>query len=318
MRILIVRTDSIGDVMLTLPMAYYIKQCYPASTVLFLGKSYTKDIIERCLWVDEFVNADNAFLLEDQVRWLKQLKIDLVIFALPDSRWMKAAYGAGIPKRIGTGHRLSSWRWANVRPMFSRKKSTLHEAQLNLKLLSSIGFQVMPTLADLNEIPLLRFNTTQKKKRIIVHPFSQGSALNWTLDQYDELVGELKVLNYEIVISGTAKDQLSLSEYPGKYLHEVESVCGKFTLDQFMDYIAESTILLACSTGPLHIAASAGIHAVGLYVDRIPIHPGRWSPIGQVVHILKEEDVGQTRIDINPVSVATFLKSIMELPTTRH
>jgi heptosyltransferase-3 len=88
MRILIARTDSIGDVMLTLPMAYYLKKLFPSSCVFFLGKSYTKDIIERCLWVDEFLNADNAYLLEDQVRWLQQLKLDLVIFALPEPRWM--------------------------------------------------------------------------------------------------------------------------------------------------------------------------------------------------------------------------------------
>ena len=44
-RIMIVRTDSIGDVMLTLPMAFYIKQTFPNAELFFLGKSYTKDII---------------------------------------------------------------------------------------------------------------------------------------------------------------------------------------------------------------------------------------------------------------------------------
>ena len=318
MRILIARTDSIGDVMLTLPMAYYLKKLFPSSCVFFLGKSYTKDIIERCLWVDEFLNADNAYLLEDQVRWLQQLKLDLVIFALPEPRWMKAAHCAGVPKRIATGHRFSSWRWANQRPMFGRKNSPLHEAQLNLKLLTGLGFHSIPSIVELNTLPLLRFNTTHSKKRIIIHPFSQGSALNWTLDQYDELVGLLHHQEYEMVISGTKKDQEVLSMYQGSHLQHIESVCGKFSLSELIDFIAESTALIACSTGPLHLAAQAGIHAVGLYVNRIPIHPGRWQPLGRKVHILAEEDSGQEKITTSPASVATFLRSIMEHPTTKR
>jgi ADP-heptose:LPS heptosyltransferase len=317
-RILISRTDSIGDVMLTLPMAYYIKQLFPDARVFFLGKSYTQAIIERCQWVDQFVNADRATAMPEQMRLLQDLKLDIVIFALPDARWMRAAYMAKIPQRIATGHRVSSWRWATRRPLFGRKNSNLHEAQLNLKLLLPLGLKNIPSLSELNEISLLKWNSSNRKKRLIVHPFSQGSALNWTLHQYDELVGNLMEMGWEIVISGTEKDQLILSEFGGEYLSKVQSVCGQFSLPAFMDYISESSILLACSTGPLHIAASAGIHAVGLYVDRRPIHPGRWSPLGPNVHILEEVDAGQNQIMMSPISVATFLMSIAEHPTTKR
>jgi heptosyltransferase III len=315
-RILISRTDSIGDVMLTLPMAYYIKQLFPGARVLFLGKSYTQAIIERCLWVDQFVNADRVTAIIDQVQMLEDLKLDMVIFALPDSRWMRAASFAKIPQRIATGHRISSWRWANRRPLFGRKNSNLHEAQLNLKLLLPLGLKNIPSLTELNAIPLLKWNHLTRAKRLIIHPFSQGSALNWTLHQYDELVGILMEMGWEMVISGTEKDQSVLSQFGGQYLPQVKSVCGEFSLSAFMDYISESSILLACSTGPLHLAASAGIHAVGLYVDRRPIHPGRWSPLGLNVHIIEEADTGQSQIMTSPTSVATFLKSIVEHPTT--
>lgn len=318
MRILICRTDSIGDVMLTLPMAYYIKQMMPNAHVMFLGKSYTQAIIERCLWVDDFLNSDNAYTLEDAVQLIETTKPDTMLFALPDKKWMKAAYKAKVPKRVATGHRLASWRWANVRPMFGRKNSDLHEAQLNLKLLDCLGFNENPTLEELNKLELLYFNSTRKVRRLIIHPFSQGSALNWTLSDYDELVGMLSDTDWEIVISGTQKDQSELTNFSGKNLLRIDSVCGLFTLSDFIDYVAESSVLLACSTGPLHLAATSGIHAVGLYVDRRPIHPERWAPLGKHVHVIKESDSKQEQVMISPSLVATFLKSIMEPLATKH
>ena len=52
------RTDSLGDVILTLPMTYLLKSNFPGSTVSFLGRSYTRDIIECCEYVDCFLDWD--------------------------------------------------------------------------------------------------------------------------------------------------------------------------------------------------------------------------------------------------------------------
>jgi ADP-heptose:LPS heptosyltransferase len=317
-RIMIVRTDSIGDVMLTLPLAFYIKQIFPKAELFFLGKSYTKDIIGRCLWVDRFINADDFQTLSESKEMMATMHLDVVVFALPDKFWMKVSHLASIPMRIATGHRLASWRWATHRPMFGRKNSDLHEAQLNLKLLVPMGFREIPSIQELSKLNLLSFNTSEKRRRLIIHPFSQGSALNWSMEQYDELVGLLNNEDWEIVVSGTAKDAQRLSAFNGVHLNSIPSVCGQFDLGEFIDYIADSEMLLACSTGPLHIAAAAGIKSVGLYVDRRPIHPGRWSPIGRQVFIIKEEDQGQTEILTKPSEVATFLKTTMALPTTKQ
>ena len=316
-RIMIVRTDSIGDVMLTLPMAYFVKQLYPLAEIVFMGKSYTKDIINRCPFIDRFVNADEYHELRDTKSLFAELNLDAVVFALPDKFWMKAAHNAKVKVRIATGHRWYSWMWATHRPMFGRKNSPLHEAQLNLKLLQPLGLPSIPDLERLGELTLLKSTSSVGQNRLIIHPFSQGSALNWTLDEYDALVGMIKDEPWEVVVTGTAKDAETLRQFKGKYLTTVPSVCGHFSLNQFIDYIGESRALLACSTGPLHIAAAMGIKAVGLYVDRRPIHPGRWSPIGAQVYVLKEADEGQNQILITPSEVATFLRTTMGSPTTK-
>jgi ADP-heptose:LPS heptosyltransferase len=38
--------------------------------------------------------------------------------------------------------------------------------------------------------------------------------------------------------------------------------------------------LVACSTGPLHIAGLLNKKAVGLFSPKKPIRPGRWRPLG--------------------------------------
>ena len=43
-RIIISRTDSIGDVMLTLPMCVWLKKNIPGVELIYLGKNYTKPV----------------------------------------------------------------------------------------------------------------------------------------------------------------------------------------------------------------------------------------------------------------------------------
>ena len=56
--IIISRIDGIGDVVLTLPVAGLLKKLKPNSKIFFLGRSYTKAIIDSCEHIDVFLNWD--------------------------------------------------------------------------------------------------------------------------------------------------------------------------------------------------------------------------------------------------------------------
>jgi len=56
----------------------------------------------------------------------------------------------------------------------------------------------------------------------------------------------------------------------------------KFSLGGLISLISKAQALIACSTGPLHIAGILEIKAIGLFSSRIPIHPGRWKPLGNL------------------------------------
>ena len=83
-RILISRTDAIGDVVLTLPLCGALKKYLPKVEVLFLGRTYTKEVIAKSKFVDGFVNADDLLRLPEAeaVAYLKSLKVDAIIHVL--------------------------------------------------------------------------------------------------------------------------------------------------------------------------------------------------------------------------------------------
>ena len=67
---------------------------------------------------------------------------------------------------------------------------------------------------------------------------------------------------------------------------EVINMTGKLSLQQFIAFIDHCDVLIAASTGPLHIASALGKKAIGLFAPMRPIHPGRWKPIGAKANYL--------------------------------
>jgi heptosyltransferase-3 len=54
--------------------------------------------------------------------------------------------------------------------------------------------------------------------------------------------------------------------------------------------------LVAAGTGPLHIAAALGIHALGLFPPIKPMDPGRWAPVGvQAEFLVLNKDCQECR-----------------------
>ena len=86
--IIISRTDAIGDVMLTLPLCGIIKQKYPKAKIIFLGRTYTEDIIKCCEFVDEFINADVLLKMDDTTatQELKKLNADVFLHIFPNKK----------------------------------------------------------------------------------------------------------------------------------------------------------------------------------------------------------------------------------------
>jgi ADP-heptose:LPS heptosyltransferase len=293
---LVSRTDAIGDVVLTLPVCGRLKQLFPGCRVVLIGRTYTAPVAAACPWVDDFLNLDELLQLAEaaQITALRAYAAAAIIHVFPNKTLARLAQKARIPLRIGTRSRWQHWLTCNRLVALSRRHSPLHEAQLNPRLLQPLGDTSEPSLADL--APLVRLRPTelladvwqeQLSRRqpgqlnLILHPRSRGSAREWGLDNFGRLARLLHQAGHRVFVTGTAAEGEELTGWLQQNAAFLTAdLTGQLSLPQFMAFIAAADGLVAGSTGPLHLAAALGRHALGLYPPIRPMHPGRWAPLG--------------------------------------
>ena len=291
MKFIISRTDAIGDVVLTLPVAGVLKTLFPDSYIYFLGRAYTREVINACVHVDEFLNWDEWKDLPEQeaTNALKAQNADTIIHVFPDKKIASIAKRAGISQRIGTTNRLYHWWTCNTLVKLSRKNSPYHESQLNLKLLVPLGakdlysFNEIAGFYGLTRLSPLPNNIAallaKDRFNLILHPKSRGHGAEWGLENFRRLITILPQDRYKIFLSGTAEEGKLLTSLTQDFPF-VTDLTGRLSLKEFIAFIAAADGLVASGTGPLHLAAALGSHALGLFPPRRPIHPGRWAPVG--------------------------------------
>lgn len=294
--IIISRTDSIGDVVLTLPVAAVLKKHFPGLKIGFLGRAYTKPVIEACSWVDEFIDLGDFMQSETTVCGEAP---EAILHVFPVRSIAQRAKQLDIPLRVGTWSRLYHLATCNRLVTLSRRRSPLHEAQLNLELLNAFGIDThYPTeeigqlfgLERLAPLPDAFAGLLSKDAyNLILHPKSQGSAREWGLDNFIRLVRLLDPARYRVFISGTAKERVQLQPLFDSVGDRVTDITGQMPLGQFISFISRCDGLVANSTGPLHIAAALGRDAFGIYPAIRPMHPGRWAPLGPGAHAYAED-----------------------------
>ncbi|MGI4884813.1 MAG: glycosyltransferase family 9 protein [Janthinobacterium lividum] len=293
---LVSRTDAIGDVVLTLPVAGRLKQLFPGCRVVFIGRAYTAPVAAACPWVDEVLDFDELQKLPvaAQVGALRAFEALAIVHVFPNRALAILARRARIPVRIGTRNRWWHWLSCNRLVALSRRHSPLHEAQLNLQLLKPLGGAetvALPAVADLVRLrapmPLgapwqqLLAQRRPGQFNVVLHPRSRGSAREWGLDNFGCLAQVLHSAGHQVFVTGTAAEGTELAGWlaaNAPYL--AADLTGQLDLPQFLAFLAAADGVVAGSTGPLHLAAALGRHALGLYPPIRPMHPGRWGPLG--------------------------------------
>ncbi len=277
-------------------MAGFIKKHFPDCKLFFMGRSYTKDVIGLSKYVDGFINYDDIEKLDKQKQseYLKTIFADVFVHVFPKKEIASLAKNAGIPLRVGTTNRLYHWFTCNKLIKLSRKNSDKHEGQLNFKLLEFLNVDTDVSLNEVSNfygftnLPLLNkeFETLIDKTKfnIILHPKSKGSAREWGLDNFEKLIELLPKQKFKIFISGTGEEGKLMPEFLKN--KDITDLTGKLSLQQFIAFIDTANGLVAASTGPLHIAAALNKKAIGLFVPKRPMHPGRWMPIGKDAHAI--------------------------------
>jgi heptosyltransferase III len=290
--LLIVRTDRIGDVILSLPLAELVKKHYPDCKVTFLLKDYTKSIAEGNPFIDNILilkENNKKVTLSNNIKQIKDKSFDSVVVVYPTFITSLIIFLSRIKNRIGTGYRWYSILF-NHKLYEHRKDALRHELEYNINLLKYFGINetVTPSNVQFNlnigRAEEERVKTILKVKEIklkqpviMVHPGSGGSAVDLPLTKFKELIEMMcSKFNTEILITGS-KSEMELCHslhIPGK----TKNLSGLFDLSELKALINYSDIFIANSTGPIHIAAALGKYVFGFYPKIAQCSPKRWGP----------------------------------------
>lgn len=288
--ILIVRTDRIGDVVLTLPVASILKKHFPGCRVSFLLRQNTRPIAVNNLYIDDvitLVEEGGRPAIAKNVALLKN-KYDLCVIAYPSYALALILFLSNIKTRIGTGYRWFSFLF-NKKIYEHRKHGERHELEYNIRLLKALGinedvnvgnvlFGISPSQEIKERIreELNNLGIDFSKRIIIVHPGSGGSAVDLPVEKLRTIINSLSNESVEILITGSKSEtelcqSLTLNS-------SVKNLAGRFDLAELIALIDQSYLMIANSTGPIHIAATLGKYVIGFYPKFTVASAKRWGP----------------------------------------
>ncbi len=290
--LLIVRTDRIGDVVLSLPLAQIIKKYYPECKITFLVRNYTKDLLENHPFIDNTIilhELNGKIPILKNVELIKSLNFDSCIIVYPTFQTSLIIFLCSIKNRIGTGYRWYSLLFNN-KIYEHRKYAERHELEYNVNLLKALGIneKVNPESVNFNlsinkesnekiENLLKNHDINFDEPVIIVHPGSGGSAVDLPLNKFKELVEVLLKKNkFQILITGS-KDEIDICNNL-KINDKIKNFTGLLNLSELIALINKTDIFVANSTGPLHIAAALGKYTIGFYPNLLACSAKRWGP----------------------------------------
>jgi heptosyltransferase-2 len=303
-RFLIVRTDKVGDVILTLPVITNIRLAYPDAFIGFLARGYTQKVLEGNPYLNEIILYEplnkhkgiKGFF--ELVKLIRSYKFDISIIVFPTFKIALAVFLAKVPLRIGVGYRWYSFLF-NKRVYFHRSKVEKHELEYNLELLKPLDISIRDKTIKiwLNEYDkkfaedFFKKNKINFNKKVVsIHPGRSVSTLNWSFNNYARLIDIIhKDLDYEIILI-EGKDEKDITKRVLENTHYKPVVLsGSADIKQVAAVISNLNLHISSSTGTMHIAAAMNVPTLSFFCPIFVLQPKRWGPWGNKSIILQPE-----------------------------
>ncbi len=310
-RILVSRTDKIGDLILSIPSFYILKKMYPETEIIVLVRSYNYDIIKDLNYIDRVIKIDD-FTQKEFLEKISYFKADVFI-ALYDDKYISILAKASKAKiRIGPISKISSFLTYNKGIIQKRSFSKKNEAEYNLDLIKKLNpkkfeecFEISSNLVlseDNLKIANLYYeenNLQRYEKILVVNPFIGGSAKNLRDEEYVSILEKLIEKHEEklgIIITCHINEEVRaenlIKKLPSK---NIFLFANSYSIMNIAAIIQKADAYFGGSTGPTHIAGVLGKKIVAIYPNKKTQHPTRWgifNPHSQrdVIYIIPDKD----------------------------
>jgi heptosyltransferase-2 len=301
-KILVCRTDRMGDVILSTPVLSALRRSFPEAHIAMLVRPYTKELVEGNPNINELIIYDQVnehagykgiALLAKQIR---EKKFDLAIVLYPSWAIAWLLWLAGIPVRIGSGYRPYFFLF-NRHVWVHRSRIEKHEVEYNLDWLKPLGIEntrrdLFLGLTESDNKFASEFFKEHKLAAddvvVAIHPGSSGSALNWPLENYGKLADLLiDRLDYRVIITGSKAEQDDLGRLAVSMSRTPIILDRPATIRELAALIKACRVFVSASTGPMHLAAAVKTPTVSIFCPIFVCSEKRWGPWGNKSIIIR-------------------------------
>lgn len=312
-RILIIRPDRIGDVVLTTPLIRAVKRSFPNAFVGVMVNSVSGRLLTQDPHIDVLITDDpqgrdgGSDGFWRQVRSLRHHRFDTGLMPLPRERHAWMMFLAGIRKRVGVG--TKPYQILTGTQTVSRNKyiPLRHEADYVMDLGRRIGVTDDDLTTALylteeertNAADLLRSHGFSLDRPIIgINPSSNKSVPNWTVEQYGRLCERLSK-THQLFINIGINDPVMERQFAPFY--EQHMVYSGPDLRELMALTSHLSVLVSSSTGTQHIAAALKVPTVTMFCPLTACSYKLWGSIGNQNAVVEPPDgFCQGRCPVDP------------------
>lgn len=294
-KILIIRTDRIGDVILTTPAIKALRRAYPKAFIAILVSASTRDLVLGNTDLDEVLVDDHLGRHQGLtgyirlIRMLRARKFDVVFNFHTKKRTNLLCFLARIPKRVGYRNEKLGFL-LNVPVFDDRASGVKHEASYCLDLLKAVGVNadqldlyvpLQPRAEEWAEDFIKSLKLARETRLIVIHPGASCPTKKWPVERFVALIQGLQKYTAKILLVGGSETGSICAQISRSVSCPVIDLTGKISLAQLTSLLKRCQLMISNDSGPVHVASALGVPVVSIFTrDQPGINPERWRPLG--------------------------------------
>ncbi len=306
-RILIVRTDRIGDVVLSTPVITATRSIFPNAYIAIMISSETQEIVRSNPYVNEVIVYDKKIKHKSFLKTLgfisnlRKKKFDLALILHSTNRVNCICFLAGIPKRVGYKRGKMDFLLTD-KLEYKKRLGEKHESEYSLDVLRSIGVKVetSPLVMNIRKQDEKHINDLLKESDLkdgerfmVLHPGASCPSKMWPKENFARL-GDCLVERFKMrVLLVSSVDQVEIGEEVRRLMkNKPLFLCGKTSLGELGALFKKASLFISNDSGPVHIACAVGAKVVSIFGrNEKGLSPTRWRGLSDK-NIVLHKDVG--------------------------
>lgn len=288
-RILCIRLDSLGDVLMTTPALAAIKESNPKCHLTLMTSAAGAAIAPLLPLLDDTLVYEAPWLKATAPRTHSQPELAMVetlrrrqfdaaiLFTVYSQNPLPSAfmaYLADIPLRLAhcreNPYQLLTHTLQEPEP----EQFIRHEVQRQLDLVASVGYQTahprlslaIPQPAQKRVTQLLaELGLDHRQPWIGVHPGASAPSRRYPPEQFALVADALVAQGIPVVFTGTEPERPLIEAIRSQMGTAAYSLVGLLDLAELSALFQAAPLLLSNNTGPVHLAAAVGTPVVDLY-----------------------------------------------------